>query len=839
MKIKRIIVCILIACAAMCGAAAAADMGILIKDGDFENGIDGFGITYSGRNDTTLPYIFAASDITSSGNGSLRFVSSKALHEESSTSRQSLGFAYQGIYNADYLSVESGRSYTVSADFYTESSGVKMRFIEMDGNKAVAVSPEVTLIPGVWQTEVYKWNSDISTDKNRVRTVFYNINKNESVYIDNFVYRADYISDSEWTPDANGRIIKGENGFSYAAPANSLKDYCGVYASIAKDTLDISKEYVLSGYVTTDMKEAALYVSADNIDNCYSEYGITQENRAYVNLCFDPSLCSENEIKFSLTAAGTSEGSEGTITFSDIQINEADTMVKVGQENGKLCISGKLRSGNENKELKVSVTGMNDFTMQSDANGEYSFDCGLPEVQTRREIFVSVSGVGGYEDCGGVINGYTVIYNDGYRNGIAKTAGGQASPEAVKAVLTDEVLQELGISKIKNFRIADKDFVMGYLAEMDFSEYKELENAVNAGSALSRLSDKKISLTDAAAKYEAELELESVAAYKNEYNKADKAAVERLFGQCTTKIERMEDLHYVVTEILVKEKAGKAVNYSEIMSYAEKYADDLSLDFSGYNGLSDTNKYSVANSFSTYLKTAASFKTLQSKLDELVKNAKNNSGKDSSSSSNSSGSSKGQTSYDNIEIKPIPNDAVDGKWEFNDLSDFAWASESIYALLESGVISRSEDCMFRPGDNVTRAEFAKMISVSLGLTAKDSDFVFDDVNKDDWYFSYVMAMYENGIVSGMSENYFGANELITRQDICTILGRIMGVNEESDTYNCEFIDMDSASDYAKAAIAAMSGMGYVNGYEDGSFRPRNNATRAEAAKLIYSVGGQR
>ena len=106
MRVERIIICLLIICLGMCGIAEAADMGILIKDGDFESVINGFGITYSGRNDTSLPYIFMTNDTASSGFSSLQFVSSEDLPEKESVSPQSLGFAYQGIYNTDYISVE-------------------------------------------------------------------------------------------------------------------------------------------------------------------------------------------------------------------------------------------------------------------------------------------------------------------------------------------------------------------------------------------------------------------------------------------------------------------------------------------------------------------------------------------------------------------------------------------------------------------------------------------------------------------------------------------------------------------------------------------------------------
>ena len=50
-----------------------------------------------------------------------------------------------------------------------------------------------------------------------------------------------------------------------------------------------------------------------------------------------------------------------------------------------------------------------------------------------------------------------------------------------------------------------------------------------------------------------------------------------------------------------------------------------------------------------------------------------------------------------------------------------------------------------------------------------------------------------------------------------------------------FTDFNDISDYAVSAVKAMSEKGYINGYEDGTFRPKNPATRAETAKILYSI----
>ena len=72
-----------------------------------------------------------------------------------------------------------------------------------------------------------------------------------------------------------------------------------------------------------------------------------------------------------------------------------------------------------------------------------------------------------------------------------------------------------------------------------------------------------------------------------------------------------------------------------------------------------------------------------------------------------------------------------------------------------------------------------------------------------------------------------------RQDMVTILYRAL--NKSNSAAALDFTDVDNIAEYAKDAVAQLVGMGVINGYEDGSFKPRGTATRAEAAKVIWGV----
>ena len=133
---------------------------------------------------------------------------------------------------------------------------------------------------------------------------------------------------------------------------------------------------------------------------------------------------------------------------------------------------------------------------------------------------------------------------------------------------------------------------------------------------------------------------------------------------------------------------------------------------------------------------------------------------------------------------------------------------------------------------VTRAEFAKMVAVMFGITDYDDVEVYGDVTKDKWYYNYVMALSNSGIINGVSDNWFAAEENITRQDICVIIARLYNAQAEE---NSSFKDADTVSDYAKTAVGYMCENGYINGYDDNTFRPMNFATRAEVAKILGAL----
>ena len=107
---------------------------------------------------------------------------------------------------------------------------------------------------------------------------------------------------------------------------------------------------------------------------------------------------------------------------------------------------------------------------------------------------------------------------------------------------------------------------------------------------------------------------------------------------------------------------------------------------------------------------------------------------------------------------------------------------------------------------------------------------FADVKTTDWFSPYVNAAYTAGFVNG-DGTYFNPDKNITRQDLCVMIYRFAQGNITNG--NCDYTDISDVSDYAVNAVSALSTGKIINGFEDNTFRPQANATRAQMAQILY------
>ena len=174
---------------------------------------------------------------------------------------------------------------------------------------------------------------------------------------------------------------------------------------------------------------------------------------------------------------------------------------------------------------------------------------------------------------------------------------------------------------------------------------------------------------------------------------------------------------------------------------------------------------------------------------------------------------------------------------FNDLTEASWATESIMTLYRAGIISDAPDKKFRPIDNITREEFVKMIVCAFAGDTASAPHKFADEVDGAWYNTYLSKAYALGITKGREDRTFGVGQNITREDRVTICARALEVlgNSMTTTENMNFPDKSEIADYAYGYVNTMVNLGIVNGMGDGTFAPKANATRAQAAKSIASL----
>ena len=174
---------------------------------------------------------------------------------------------------------------------------------------------------------------------------------------------------------------------------------------------------------------------------------------------------------------------------------------------------------------------------------------------------------------------------------------------------------------------------------------------------------------------------------------------------------------------------------------------------------------------------------------------------------------------------------------YSDINMGHWAYESVLRLSQRGVIAGDGNKNFRPDDNVTRAEFLKMILSAMDLYDENAECNFPDVDVTAWYYKYVASGSVMGVVKGDDSGNFNPNAKISRQDAVKIMyNAAMFKNyaiSEKRSY-VEFADCQDMAEYAKIPIQSMYCLNVINGYEDGTFRPTASITRAEAAKMTFA-----
>ena len=170
---------------------------------------------------------------------------------------------------------------------------------------------------------------------------------------------------------------------------------------------------------------------------------------------------------------------------------------------------------------------------------------------------------------------------------------------------------------------------------------------------------------------------------------------------------------------------------------------------------------------------------------------------------------------------------------FSDVAADAWYADAVTYVRDNGLMSGTSDTTFTPGGTMTRGMLVTTLYRMAGspsLENEDLGYPFADVPGDAWYANGVYWARLAGVVGGYSEDQFGPDDPVTREQIAVILWRYAGSPAaESGT---DFADEGGISAYAAQAVDWARANGIVNGVEDNRFLPQSSATRAQVATIL-------
>lgn len=205
-----------------------------------------------------------------------------------------------------------------------------------------------------------------------------------------------------------------------------------------------------------------------------------------------------------------------------------------------------------------------------------------------------------------------------------------------------------------------------------------------------------------------------------------------------------------------------------------------------------------------------------------------------------SGDDGGQTGDSQEETIGGDEGIPEGLLEVNflDLHKAPWASAYIIFLAERGIVNGTSPSTFDPDGMLTREAFIKMLVGSLGLLDQEAVASFTDLESGKWYNVYIASAEKYGITQGIGGGKFGIGQKITREQMAAMAYRAIkavGKDLAVQTEEMVFSDFDLIASYAIEPVQVMQKAGIFSGKGNNRFAPKDLATRAEAAKIVYML----
>lgn len=457
------------------------------------------------------------------------------------------------------------------------------------------------------------------------------------------------------------------------------------------------------------------------------------------------------------------------------------------------------------------------YQLACDENGDFAMDFVMPLLADGAEYTVYISG------SDKVV--YTKSFNHYNVSNIITDLKGAATIEAFRTVLAE------------NSTVFSPEFVAASDAVIDLMLGKGFDNIADYEKHFKNMTDLYNFSTEDAdgmkAIYDsnaAELGFAVPDDYEELTDKTNVFAVAKKNGFDVKNITTVNDA-LKLGVILTLLKDGGVFKLDSVVNYVKNNAELLGITQATADNekLPDALKEMLGDKIMTTEEFASE---LDDTIDELSSGS-GSSGRPSSGGGGGGSSIKSGSGKVSPIVAPAPEPE---KKSFTDLANVPWAVEAITSLADRNIVSGVSATEFNPDANVTREQFVKMFVLALGISTDGVSSDFSDISSSHWSYPYVSGAVSAGVVNGIGGGNFGVGQNITRQDMAAMLYRAASVCRVALTEktSISFGDEAQIADYAKTAVEAMSKAGIING-SNGLFMPGANATRAQAAKMIYEL----
>lgn len=184
-------------------------------------------------------------------------------------------------------------------------------------------------------------------------------------------------------------------------------------------------------------------------------------------------------------------------------------------------------------------------------------------------------------------------------------------------------------------------------------------------------------------------------------------------------------------------------------------------------------------------------------------------------------------------IKNAKGEDVTANYEITYVDGLLKGIELLEKEIHFNYVIGYTDGTIRPGNNISRAEVATIFFRLLTDEAREqynkTTTSYSDIKDGAWCCRAVATLTNAGVINGYTDGTFRPNAPITRAELATIIARFAKLDVNTKTFS------DINGHWAQKSIELAAGNNWINGYDDGTFRPNNNITRAETFAMINRV----